>query len=147
MIPLGTVSKAMKSKVMLSIDCEMVLCEDGTEAVVKVCAVDHNLEVQNCLMLCPNLLFDNLSTYIHSFSQFPQAFQDSSYFQVKLDELVNPNKAVADYRTDTSGISAEDLEGVTCSLADIQVVLATFSLLVMLEFSFPKLIWHFAEIS
>nr|XP_029121763.1 small RNA degrading nuclease 3 isoform X2 [Elaeis guineensis] len=83
MIPLGTVSKAMKSKVMLSIDCEMVLCEDGTEAVVKVCAVDHNLEV-------------------------------------KLDELVNPNKAVADYRTDTSGISAEDLEGVTCSLADIQ---------------------------
>ncbi|XP_038971963.1 small RNA degrading nuclease 1-like isoform X1 [Phoenix dactylifera] len=82
-IPLGKVSEAMKSKVMLSIDCEMVLCEDGTEAIVKVCAVDHNLEV-------------------------------------KLDELVNPNKAVADYRTDITGIYAEDLEGVTCSLPDIQ---------------------------
>jgi len=30
---------------MLAVDCEMVLCEDGTEAVVKVCVVDHNLEV------------------------------------------------------------------------------------------------------
>lgn len=42
---LGKVSKAMKSKKMIAIDCEMVLCEDGTEAVVKVCAVDNNLEV------------------------------------------------------------------------------------------------------
>lgn len=137
----------MKSKNMLSIGCEMVLCEDGTEAVVKVCAVDHNLEVQNCFALCPDLLCDTLSSYIYSFlSQFPQAFQDSSYFQVKLDELVYPHKAVADDRTNITGISAEDLEGVTCSLADIQVVLATFHLLVMLEFSCPKLIWHFAEI-
>lgn len=30
---------------MISVDCEMVLCQDGTEAVVRVCAVDHNLEV------------------------------------------------------------------------------------------------------
>lgn len=42
---------------------------------------------------------------------------------------MNPNKAVADYRTDITGISAKDLEGVTCSLADVQVVLlATLSL-------------------
>ncbi|XP_008796475.2 putative small RNA degrading nuclease 4 isoform X3 [Phoenix dactylifera] len=85
-MPLGKVSEVMKSKTMISIDCEMVLCEDGTEAVVQVCAVDENLEV-------------------------------------KLDKLVNPNKAVADYITDITGISAKDLEGVTCSLADVQSVL------------------------
>jgi len=37
--------KVIKSTTMLAVDCEMVLCEDGTEAVVKVCVVDHNLEV------------------------------------------------------------------------------------------------------
>jgi len=30
---------------MLAIDCEMVLCDDGMEAVVRVCVVDNNLEV------------------------------------------------------------------------------------------------------
>lgn len=45
MVPLGKTSTAMKSTHMISIDCEMVLCEDGTEAVVKVCVVDQNLEV------------------------------------------------------------------------------------------------------
>ncbi|XP_058080175.1 small RNA degrading nuclease 1-like isoform X3 [Magnolia sinica] len=80
---LGKVSKAIKSTAMIAVDCEMVLCEDGTEAVVKVCLVDHNLVV-------------------------------------KLDKLVNPNKAVADYRTEITGISAKDLEGVTSSLIDIQ---------------------------
>ena len=38
-------SKVMRSTVMVAVDCEMVLCEDGTEAVVKVCVVDRNLEV------------------------------------------------------------------------------------------------------
>lgn len=42
-------------------------------------------------------------------------------FQVKLNELVNPNKAIADYRTEITGVSSQDLEAVTCSLADIQV--------------------------
>lgn len=42
-------------------------------------------------------------------------------FQVKIDELVNPNKAVADFRTEITGVAAEDLDGVTCSVADIQV--------------------------
>ncbi|CAA0840993.1 Small RNA degrading nuclease 3 [Striga hermonthica] len=76
-------SKAKKSAHLISIDCEMVLCEDGTEALVKVCAVDRNL-------------------------------------QVKLDKVVNPNKAIADYRTDITGISAKDLDEVTHSLKDVQ---------------------------
>ncbi|KAH7674408.1 RNA exonuclease 1 protein [Dioscorea alata] len=87
-VPLGKTSMAMKSTYMISIDCEMVLCEDGTEAVVKVCVVDQNLEV-------------------------------------KLDKLVKPNKAIVDYRQEITGISAEDLEGDTCSLADILKSLKT----------------------
>ncbi|WOL12882.1 small RNA degrading nuclease 1 [Canna indica] len=82
-IHLGDVSEAMKSRTMIAVDCEMVLCQDGSEALAKICAVDHNLEV-------------------------------------KLDELVNPIKAVADYRTHITGISSKDLDGVTCSLADIK---------------------------
>ncbi|KAG8066478.1 hypothetical protein GUJ93_ZPchr0004g38990 [Zizania palustris] len=70
-------------KTMLAVDCEMVLCHDGTEALVRVCVVDNNLEV-------------------------------------KLDELVNPLKAVADYRTNITGVSKKDLKGVTCSLVDVQ---------------------------
>lgn len=35
----------MKCTNMIAVDCEMVLCDDGTEALVKVCAVDRNLEV------------------------------------------------------------------------------------------------------
>lgn len=41
---------------------------------------------------------------------------------MKLDDHVNPNKAVVDYRTDITGVSATDLEGVSCSLADVQVL-------------------------
>lgn len=80
-------AKEMKSSEMIAVDCEMVLCEDGTEALVKVCAVDRNL-------------------------------------QVKLDKVVNPNKAIADYRTEITGISAKDLDGVTHSLKDVQKLLA-----------------------
>ncbi|OIW09699.1 hypothetical protein TanjilG_06505 [Lupinus angustifolius] len=75
--------KVMRSTAMMALDCEMVLCEDGTEALVKVCVVDHNLEV-------------------------------------KLNELVNPKKPVADYRTEITGVSSQDLEAVTCTLANIQ---------------------------
>ncbi|KAK7401771.1 hypothetical protein VNO78_13523 [Psophocarpus tetragonolobus] len=75
--------KVMNSTAMVAVDCEMVLCEDGTDAVVKVCVVDHNLEV-------------------------------------KLNELVKPDKEIVDYRTDITGVSSQDLESVTCSLADIQ---------------------------
>ena len=43
------------------------------------------------------------------------------FLQVKLDELVKPEKEVADYRTNITGVSAKDLEQVTCSLQDVQV--------------------------
>ncbi|XP_050205491.1 small RNA degrading nuclease 1 [Mercurialis annua] len=76
-------SKLASIDAIVAIDCEMVLCEDGTEALVKVCVVDRNL-------------------------------------QVKLDEKVNPYKPVADYRSDITGITARDLDGVSCSLADVQ---------------------------
>ncbi|XP_041001506.1 small RNA degrading nuclease 1-like isoform X1 [Juglans microcarpa x Juglans regia] len=82
-IKLSKKSKVMRSNAMLAVDCEMVLCEDGSEALVRICVVDRNL-------------------------------------QVKLDEHVNPGKAVADYRTDITGISATDLKGIACSLADVQ---------------------------
>ncbi|GMN34538.1 hypothetical protein TIFTF001_004739 [Ficus carica] len=83
---LGKKSKVMRSDRILAVDCEMVLCVDGTEALVKVCVVNHNLKV-------------------------------------KLDEIVRPNKAVADYRTEITGITAADLEGVMYSLADVQSLL------------------------
>lgn len=41
--------------------------------------------------------------------------------QVKLNEFVNPGKAIADYRTEITGIAAADLDGVKCSLSDVQV--------------------------
>jgi hypothetical protein len=37
--------KGIRSTAMVAVDCEMVRCEDGTEALVKVCVVDQNLEV------------------------------------------------------------------------------------------------------
>ncbi|OQU82463.1 hypothetical protein SORBI_3006G243100 [Sorghum bicolor] len=80
---IGEVSSLMSSSAMLAIDCEMVLCSDGTEAVVRVCVVDDKLKA-------------------------------------KLDILVNPSKAIADYRTDITGVSKNDLEGVTSSLVDVQ---------------------------
>lgn len=41
----GKKSKATISNGMVAVDCEMVLCEDGSEALVKVCVVDENLQV------------------------------------------------------------------------------------------------------
>lgn len=38
-----------------------------------------------------------------------------------MDRVVNPTKSVKNYRTPVTGLSAKDLDGVTCSLADIQV--------------------------
>ncbi|GAB2227326.1 hypothetical protein Droror1_Dr00009143 [Drosera rotundifolia] len=75
--------KRKRSEAVIAVDCEMVLCEDGTEALVKICVVDREL-------------------------------------QVKLHEFVNPKKGVADYRTSITGVSANDLDGVTFSLEDIQ---------------------------
>ncbi|MFS8033267.1 putative exoribonuclease II [Helianthus anomalus] len=75
--------KETRCNTMVAVDCEMVLCEDGTDALVRVCVVDRDLKV-------------------------------------KLDELVKPDKVVVDYRTNITGVSAKDLEHVTCSLQDIQ---------------------------
>ncbi|KAK8936694.1 Small RNA degrading nuclease 3 [Platanthera zijinensis] len=82
-VPTYYKSKGKKSKNMLAVDCEMVLCHDDTEEVVEVCVVDKKLKVM-------------------------------------LKSLVKPSKPVADYRTEITGVSAEDLEGVTCSFSDIQ---------------------------
>ncbi|MCL7049721.1 hypothetical protein MKW94_009702 [Papaver nudicaule] len=76
-------SKTKESNKMVAVDCEMVRCEDQTDAVVKVCVVDQNLGV-------------------------------------KLDKVVNPGKPISDYRSKITGITAKDLEGVTCTLADVQ---------------------------
>lgn len=38
-------NKAMRSNAMVAVDCEMVLCEDGTDALVRVCVVDRDLNV------------------------------------------------------------------------------------------------------
>lgn len=48
------------------------------------------------------------------------------FLQVKIDELVKPRKAIKDYRTDITGISPGDLDGVSCSLADVQVFVVLF---------------------
>ncbi|KGN48551.1 small RNA degrading nuclease 1 [Cucumis sativus] len=82
-------SKGPNSNLIYAIDCEMVLCEDGTENLVRVCMVDRDL-------------------------------------QVKIDELVKPRKAIKDYRTDITGISPGDLDGVSCSLADVQKSITKF---------------------
>ncbi|EPS66728.1 hypothetical protein M569_08050, partial [Genlisea aurea] len=71
---------------LIAIDCEMVLCKDGSEALVRVCAVDRKLKV-------------------------------------KIDEIVNPQKDIEDYRTSITGIKAEDLAEATCSLNDVQKLL------------------------
>ncbi|RDY10982.1 Small RNA degrading nuclease 3, partial [Mucuna pruriens] len=69
-------SKVMKSTAMVVVDCEMVLCEDGTETLVKVCVVDHSLEV-------------------------------------KLNELVKPDKEIIDYRTEITAKSMKLLSNGT----------------------------------
>lgn len=38
-------SKVMKSTNIIAVDCEMVLCEDGTEGLVRVGVVDRDLKV------------------------------------------------------------------------------------------------------
>ncbi|EOA15059.1 hypothetical protein CARUB_v10028420mg [Capsella rubella] len=82
-------SKVMKSTRMLAIDCEMVTCEDGSEAVVRVGAVDRDLKVV-------------------------------------LDKFVKPDKPVINYKTDITGVTADDLERATLSVTDIQKKLRRF---------------------
>lgn len=80
---LGKLPNSSSPEKLISIDCEMVRSEDGSEEVVKVCAVDQNLETL-------------------------------------MDLLVKPSKPVANYLTEITGVTAEDLEGVTCNLKSVQ---------------------------
>lgn len=58
---IGEVSSLMSSSAMLAIDCEMVLCNDGTEGVVRVCVVDDKLKVLDYLLAISILRFMVLS--------------------------------------------------------------------------------------
>lgn len=101
-------SKVMKSTRMLAIDCEMVTCEDGSEAVVRVGAVDRDLKVHlhlNLYRVLDLMLFMN---------------------QVVLDKYVKPSLPVIDYKTDITGVTAEDVEKATLTVADIQKKLRRF---------------------
>ncbi|XP_024007211.1 small RNA degrading nuclease 3 [Eutrema salsugineum] len=82
-------SKVMKSTRMIAIDCEMVTCDDGSEAVVRVGVVDRDLKVV-------------------------------------LDNFVKPSLPVVDYKTEITGVTAEDLEKATLSVADIQKKMRRF---------------------
>lgn len=44
-------SKLMRQTAMVAVDCEMVLCEDGSEALVRVCVVDRDLQVHIQLLV------------------------------------------------------------------------------------------------
>lgn len=46
--------------------------------------------------------------------------------QVVLDKFVKPSKLVVDYKTEITGVTAEDLERATLSVADIQKKLRRF---------------------
>lgn len=37
--------KESENNATVAIDCEMVLCEDGSDALVRVCVVDRDLKV------------------------------------------------------------------------------------------------------
>ncbi|CAH8305759.1 unnamed protein product [Eruca vesicaria subsp. sativa] len=76
-------STVMKSTDMIAVDCEMVLCGDGSEGLVRVGAVDR-------------------------------------HGKVFLDQFVKPDKPIVDYRTAITGVTANDIEKVTLSVADIQ---------------------------
>ena len=39
-----------------------------------------------------------------------------------MDFLVKPSKPIANYLTEITGVTVEDLEGVTCNLKVVQVV-------------------------
>ena len=69
-----------------------------------------------------------------------------SYFsQVKLDELVNPLKAIADYRTNITGVCKKDLVGVKFSLIDVQVR-CFYKLLACSYISFQGLYLSFSSV-
>ncbi|KAJ3677280.1 hypothetical protein LUZ60_003004 [Juncus effusus] len=67
-MPIGKASKVINSKSLIAIDCEMVSCKDGTEALVRVCAVNRNLEVKLDTLVNPNKPIDDYRTNITDIS-------------------------------------------------------------------------------
>lgn len=69
--------------------------------------------------------------------------------QVILDEFVKPNKPVSDYRTDVTGLTAQDLETAsTLSVADLQVLYTNLFLFLFLLYILHLLILmsnHFSQ--
>ncbi|KAF8762792.1 hypothetical protein HU200_009102 [Digitaria exilis] len=66
---IGEVSSLVSSSAMLAIDCEMVLCHDGTEALVRVCVVDNNLEVKLDTLVKPSKAITDYRTHITGVSK------------------------------------------------------------------------------
>nr|XP_045089594.1 small RNA degrading nuclease 1-like [Aegilops tauschii subsp. strangulata] len=66
---IGKVSSTMNAGAMLAIDCEMVLCHDGTEAVVRVCVVDNKLKVKLDTLVNPLKPVADYRTYITGVSK------------------------------------------------------------------------------
>ncbi|ONM12902.1 small RNA degrading nuclease 1 [Zea mays] len=63
------VSSLTSSSAMLSIDCEMVLCSDGTEAVVRVCVVDDKLKAKLDILVNPSKTVADYRTHITGVSK------------------------------------------------------------------------------
>lgn len=55
-------SRHMMSTKMFAVDCEMVLCLDGTEALVRVCVVDRNLQVLRNMLIYHKVSYTNEMT-------------------------------------------------------------------------------------
>ncbi|CAD6261973.1 unnamed protein product [Miscanthus lutarioriparius] len=66
---IGEVSSLMSSSAMLAIDCEMVLCNDGTEAVVRVCVVDDKLKAKLDILVNPLKTITDYRTHITGVSK------------------------------------------------------------------------------
>ncbi|XP_066344679.1 small RNA degrading nuclease 1-like isoform X2 [Miscanthus floridulus] len=66
---IGEVSSLMSSSAMLAIDCEMVLCNDGTEAVVRVCVVDDKLKAKLDILVNPLKTIADYRTHITGVSK------------------------------------------------------------------------------
>nr|CAB3485983.1 unnamed protein product [Digitaria exilis] len=66
---IGEVSSLVSSSAMLAIDCEMVLCHDGTEALVRVCVVDNNLKVKLDTLVKPSKAITDYRTHITGVSK------------------------------------------------------------------------------
>ncbi|ERM99404.1 small RNA degrading nuclease 1 isoform X1 [Amborella trichopoda] len=88
----GKISKVLKSNAMVAVDCEMVLCQDGTEEVVKVCVVDQNMEVKLDKLVNPMKVVSDYRTDITGITE--EDLKDVSCclsdIQILLKKLLKP---------------------------------------------------------